>query len=332
VTGGALKSHRFRETREEEWRLLERILRKAEDKSLKALSDQDLIAMPVLYRSALSGLQTARATSLDAALIEYLESLCERAYYFLYGVRGRPLERLWQYLKAGLPAAMQSIWRESLISMALFALGAGVAYYLVQADPDWFYTFIAEDLAGGRDPSASVETLRDVLYGGQDEGGFSAFATKLFTHNATVTIMCFAFGFALCAPTAFLLFTNGAVLGALMAVHVDKGLGYELGGWLSVHGVTELSAIFLGGAAGLKIGWTVAFPGGRSRLDALRAAGKTGAAVMGGVVIMLAVAGLLEGFARQLVTNDEARYAIGLITGLFWAVYFYWPRRSPQHG
>lgn len=323
----ALKSHAFRTAREDEWRRLDRILRKAESKSLKALSDEDLVAMPVLYRAALSGLQTARATSLDAALIAYLESLCERAYYFLYGVRGRTLERLRLYLARGLPAAMCAIWKETLVSAAIIGLGVYMAFALVQADPDWYYTFVNSGLAGGRDPAASPEYLREVIYGGGEEGGHSTFATFLFTHNATVALMSFALGFAFCFLTAALLFTNGAMLGAMMAVHVDKGLGYEFGGWIAIHGVTEIFAIILAGAAGLRMGWNVAFPGRCSRLEALRDAGRSGAAVMGGVIIMLAVAGLLEGFARQLITDDESRYAVALISAVLWLGYYYLPRR-----
>jgi hypothetical protein len=48
---------------------------------------------------------------------------------------------------------------------------------------------------------------------------------------------------------------------------------------------------------------------------------------MGGVVVMLMVAGLLEGFARQLVQNDIARLSIAAATAVLWAAYFYWPRR-----
>ena len=41
----------------------------------------------------------------------------------------------------------------------------------------------------------------------------------------------------------------------------------------------------------------------------------------------LFVAGLLEGFARQLVQADLARYAIAGAMLLAWLTYFYWPRR-----
>ena len=45
-----------------------------------------------------------------------------------------------------------------------------------------------------------------------------------------------------------------------------------------------------------------------------------------GPQLLLAVAGLLEGFARQLIVNDIARYGIASVMLAGWLAYFYWPR------
>ena len=83
----SLKSHRFRAEREADWRRLEDLLDRVEKGSGASLTDDELLAMPVLYRAALSSLSVARAISLDQSLIDYLESLCTRAYFFVYGAR-----------------------------------------------------------------------------------------------------------------------------------------------------------------------------------------------------------------------------------------------------
>ena len=49
-----------------------------------------------------------------------------------------------------------------------------------------------------------------------------------------------------------------------------------------------------------------------------------------GVVIMLFVAGLLEGLGRQLITGDLQRYAIGGAMALIWCGYFYFPRPAAR--
>ena len=58
-----------------------------------------------------------------------------------------------------------------------------------------------------------------------------------------------------------------------------------------IHGTTEIFAICISGAAGIRIGMAIAFPGTASRVDAAVEAGRTAATAMGGTVLMLAVAG-----------------------------------------
>jgi uncharacterized membrane protein SpoIIM required for sporulation len=321
-----LKSQRFRREREDDWRRLEKLVAKAEARSAAALTDAEILAAPVLYRSTLSALSVARATSLDQALIAYLENLSTRAYFFIYGTRSTPGERVLAFFGRDWPRAARGLWRETLIALGVTLLGIVTAWLLTAADPDWYFAFVDPGLAQGRDPTASVETLRDTLYHDEGARGLSAFAAFLFQNNARVALTAFALGFVFGVPTLLVLFANGAMLGAMAHVFVSRGLGVEFGGWIAIHGVTEIGAILLAGAAGLKIGWASAFPGRRSRLDAIAEAGRlSGAAVMG-VVIMLLLAGLLEGFGRQLIAQDWARYGVAAATALLWGLYFYGPR------
>ena len=323
-----LKSQRFRQAREDDWRRLERLLDKAERSSFASLSDEEILAVPVLYRSTLSALSVARETSLDLGLIAYLETLSARAYFFVYGSRSTLQGKLAGFFTRDWTRAVRALWRETLISAALMILGGIAAAWLVSSDPEWFYAFVPADLAGGRDPAASTETLRETLSGVEDSGGLSFFATFLFTHNAQIALLAFALGFAFCLPSAMLILYNGATLGAFVALFASRGLGPEVGGWLLIHGATELFAIVLAGAAGLRIGRAVAFPGARHRLEAVAEAGRSAATVMAGVIVMLFVAGLLEGFGRQLITDTVARYAVGLATMVVSGTYFYAPRKG----
>jgi uncharacterized membrane protein SpoIIM required for sporulation len=320
-------SRQFRAAREGEWQRLEEIIRRCERRSVRALGDDDLLALPVLYRGALSSLSVARETSLDLELITYLENLCARAYFFVYGVRTSPGSRLAGFFARDWPLAIQSLWRETLASLAVTMIGVLAGYLLVVNDPGWYSSFVAPELAGGRDFSASAESLRATLYDRPQGGGLAVFATFLFNHNSQISILCFALGFAFGVPTLLVLVANGATLGAILALFSSRGLGEELGGWLIIHGTTEIFAIVLSGAAGFRIGWSVVFPGEESRLDSATRAGRTAAAAMAGVVIMLAVAGLLEGVGRQTINVDSTRYAIGLTMLALWLAYFYLPRR-----
>ncbi|AMU94816.1 hypothetical protein AOA14_09400 [Sphingopyxis terrae subsp. terrae NBRC 15098] len=323
---------RFRAEREADWIAFDTLLGRLETRGAKALSSDELLQLPILYRATLSSLSIARATMLDKALLDHLEGLAMRGYFLIYGVRETRLSRLRRFFLYDWPAAVRAVWKETLIIALIITLGALTSWSLVAHNPEWYYNFVPDEMAGGRDPRATVEFLRSTLghgkAGGKDEGALHVFATFLFTHNSRVSIMSFALGFAFGVPTMMLEYYQGIGLGAMLAVFSAKGLGVDFGGWLFIHGTTELFAAALSGAAGLRIGSAVVFPGARSRLQAAAEAGRTAGKVMVGVILMLLAAGLLEGFGRQLITDTVMRYAIGSLMLAFWLAYFYIPRRE----
>lgn len=322
-----VNASRFRAAHAESWDRLDRLVTRMEKSSIRSLDDDDLFSLPLLYRSTLSSLSVARETSLDRALVTYLEQLCTRAYFQIYGVPASAWRQFGHFLTHGWPLAVRALWRETLAAVGLMLLGALAAYLLVAHDPSWFYGIIPESLASGRDPSASAETLRAGIYARQDSL-LTTFAVYLFSHNSQIAIFAFALGFAFAVPTILLLLYNGLMLGAMLAVFIPKGVGVGFVGWLAIHGTTELFAIALAGAAGMRIGTAIAFPGRLDRGEAAVRAGRSAAVAMAGTVIMLLIAGLLEGIGRQIVVDDAGRFAIGGTMLLGWLAYFYLPRRD----
>ncbi|MCI4646215.1 MAG: stage II sporulation protein M [Hyphomonadaceae bacterium] len=323
-----LKSYRFREEREGDWQALEALLKRAENSGVRALSDDDIMTLPRLYRQAISSLSVARSISLDQNVIVYLEGLCSRAYFFVYGTRSTFGERLALFFRRDWPAAVRSAGLSTLLSFACMFGAAALAFTLCMIDMDWFWAF-NDNIMGARNPNATTEYLESTLYTEGSEPGemLGSFAAQLFSHNSQIALFAFALGFAFGLPTALLLMYNGVILGAFVALFTDRGLGYELLGWLLIHGVTELFAIVLAGAAGFVIGGAVAFPGKLSRMASAREAGRRAALIAAGCVVMLFLAGLLEGFGRQMINSDLIRYSIAGGTGLLWLSYFYIPRQ-----
>ena len=329
----AFSTSRFRAEREADWIAFDLLLSKLEKKGAAALTSDELLQLPILYRATLSSLSIARATSLDKALLGHLEALSIRGYFLIYGVRETRASRIRRFFRYDWPAAVRAVWKETLIIALVIILGALTSYTLVAHNSEWYYNFVPEEMSGGRDPHATVDYLRSTLGHGkaaadEQSSGLHVFATYLFTHNSQVSILSFALGFAFGVPTMMLGYYQGIGLGAMLALFSGKGLGVDFGGWLFIHGTTELFAAALSGAAGLRIGTAVVFPGARGRLEAAAEAGKTAGKVMVWVILMLLVAGLLEGFGRQLITDTGARYAIGTVMLLLWLCYYYLPRRK----
>ena len=101
---------RFRAEREADWIAFDLLLTKLEKKGAKALTSDELLQLPLLYRATLSSLSIARATSLDKALLDHLEALSIRGYFLVYGVRETRWSRIRRFFLYDWPAAVRSVW------------------------------------------------------------------------------------------------------------------------------------------------------------------------------------------------------------------------------
>jgi len=267
----------------------------------------------------------ARGIALDRNLIDYLEALCTRAYFFVYGPRATFGEKMVRFFRRDWPHAVSRAGWATLLAFACLFGAAALSFTLCRMDLDWFWTFRTGGIFDARTPNATTEYLRSTLYTdtATSRDMLAAFAGRLFSHNSQIALYAFALGFAFGVPTALLLIYNGTVLGAFVALFFERGLGLEVLGWLLIHGVTELFAIVLAGAAGFVIGGAVAFPGEQTRMASARDAGQSAATIAMGCVVMLFLAALLEGFGRQLINSDGVRYAIAATSLLVWLGYFY---------
>ncbi len=311
------RSVEFRRQREKDWLELGDLVDRVLESGLSSLGDDELERLPRLYRAAVASLAVARRTALDRALVAYLEALASRAYLAVYGTRKTRRGALVSALAHVFPQRVRAMRWELLASFGITALGTLVSFVLVMTDPAWYYAFVDPALAGGRDPSASTEDLRAVLYDTEGHEGLSLFASFLFVHNAGIGITAFALGFVAGVPTAFLLFQNGLMLGAFLALYASRGLALPLLGWLLPHGIPEIGAVILCGAAGLALGRAMVLPGQLTVRRSLAEAGRRASLVVMGSVVLFAFAGVSEGVFRQVVQADTIRFSLAAINAVW---------------
>jgi uncharacterized membrane protein SpoIIM required for sporulation len=320
-----LKSTEFRRGREASWRELEDLVGRVERRGVRALSIEELMRLPILYRAALSSLSVARTIALDRNLLLYLESVSLRAFLAVYGPRASPIEGLRTFFVHDLPTAVRSARWHILIATLCLVVGTVAGFMLTIQDEAWFSSFVPSGLSGGRGPSSTrADLLNKEIFApwpGAVEA-FGIFANVLFSHNTLVGIMTFGMGMAAGVPTILLSVYQGLPLGAFLALHYDRGLTVDFLGWLSIHGVTELGALILFAAGGLVIAEKILFPGRYSRIENLALHGRLAAQMAAGAVLMLFVAAILEGGFRQLVASTPLRFIIGFGVGALWLAYF----------
>lgn len=319
-----LKSVHFRAKRQSTWKELETLVTRIEKRGLDSLTADELSRLPLLYRSTLSSLSVARSISLDRSLLEYLENLSSRAYFCVYGVRRKPLDVIIDFFTIQMPTAVRMMRWHLGLSSALLLLGAAIGMAMTMSDPENFYNFVGEAMAQGRGPDATTESLREVLFsdGGGKADDLAVFSSFLMTHNSKVGMMCFSLSVALGIPTVYLLVYNGMGLGAFAALYEQRALSLEFWSWILPHGVTELLAVVLCGAAGFYVAEAIIFPGKYSRLENLARRGREAGVVVLGAIMMFVLAGLIEGIFRQTVQDLRIRYLMAGSTALFWVIYF----------
>jgi uncharacterized membrane protein SpoIIM required for sporulation len=328
-----LWSAQFRRDREASWRELDKLATTIEQRGLGALGADALSRLPTLYRAALSSLSVARAVCLDRNLLDHLESLTARAHLCVYGPREGVAAAIGRFLRVTFPASVRAAAPQLLTALSTLLLGFWIAFTLCseRLDDTYFY-FIDSHRAQGRDPAASVEQLRATLFddGSNDSGALSAFAAFLWSHNSRVTLLAFGLAILGGVPGLLIVLITGFELGAMSALFHARGLAVEWWSWILPHGITELFAILLGTAAGLRLAQGLVFSGPHGRLGTMSQRGREAGPLVFGAILLLFLAGQIEGIFRQAVQDVPVRYLLAAATAALWTVYFLFAGRRAR--
>ena len=135
----------------------------------------------------------------------------------------------------------------------------------------------------------------------------------MFSNNVIVAFQAFALGIFFCVGTLFVLVQNGALLGVAAGLFAAVGQQPKFWGLILPHGLLELTSVFVAGAAGLRLGWTLIDPGDRPRLAALAAEGRRAVVIVLGLVAAFLVAGTIEGFVTGRPWPTWLRVGIGVV-------------------
>ncbi|GFZ94052.1 stage II sporulation protein M [Okeania sp. KiyG1] len=308
--------NRWIKRREKNWQYLDSLLRQVEKKGLKSLPAAQIREMASLYRSVSADLARAKTHQVGNILEQDLQRLTTRGYTQIYqGNQKQEWQAVWEFCRWGFPAVVQKTWVYTAVATAFFLLGGLVAWWYSWQDPVFMSLIVPESL---------ISQVRDrqELWMGSIVGVEPLASSNIMINNLRVSFSAVAGGVSGGIYTVYLLVFNGLLIGAIGALVSQHNLAVPFWGFVFPHGALELPAIFLAGGAGLLIARAILFPGKYRRVDALKFYGFQAAQLVFGVVVLLVIAGIIEGFfSPSPLVPDIFKYIVGMGLFLFLCIY-----------
>lgn len=270
----------------------------------------------VLYRRTSQQLARLQSHSPDPELIAGLSAILTRARGKVLGTKSSTWTEIGRFLTHTFPAALYRTWPWWVaVAAAFVATSTGLARWIEGSGR-------ARDLFGIPDENEWVTAPGGAFETYYTEHPNEAFAAQVWTNNAWVAAMALFLG-VLILPAVYLLFMNALNVGITAGLMAEADRLDSFFGFILPHGILELTAIFVAGGAGLKLGWTLIDPGRLSRVEAVARQGRTTAAIAIGLVGVLFVSGLLEGFVTPSGLPAPVRVGIGVAAELVFLVYVF---------
>jgi uncharacterized RDD family membrane protein YckC/uncharacterized membrane protein SpoIIM required for sporulation len=293
--GAAGAGTRFAADKRPRWDEFEQLADRAARKGLDTFASAELPEFAARYREVAADLARARTYGADGETLARLERLVAAGHNALYRDERGTWRRLWLALARECPAAILQARGYVLVAFLTFAVPAAAGFTLMRQQPALAAELLPDVMLRRAEAGATREAQgRGFVEIGREDRPLMA--SGIITNNVRVAIACFAGGIFLGVGSLVLLAVNGLSIGASAGHFANLGLlGYLLE-FILGHGLLELFAIWVAGAAGFLLGRSVVAPGDLSRADALVLSGRTAIRMLGGTALFLLVAGLIEGF------------------------------------
>ncbi len=287
----------------------ERLAELGKRRTLSGVQADELIDR---YQAGATQLSAIKTTSGSTVQGDRLSVALSRARLRFTGAGANVLSQLPRLFLLELPAALYRLrWLTLAVALATF-LVAGLYAAWALSNPQVLANF-------GTDAQLRKLANSDfVNY--YSENPAASFTGLVWTNNAWIAAQCIAFGI-IGVYVPYIILQNAQNLGVTGAVlfAYDRGDTFFL--YIAPHGMLELTAIFVAAAGGLRIFWAWIAPGARSRGQALAEDARALFSVAIGLVFVLLVSGIIEGFVTPAPWPWPVKIGIGAVALLAFLAY-----------
>ena len=274
-----------------------------------------------LYQRAATHLSMVQSAAPDPALVGRLSSLVAVARAAVTGASGASWSDVSHFVTRSFPVAVYRARWWWIWVAALSVVVAAVIATWVARNPD-----VVSAISSPEDLQRLVDQDFADYYTSNPAGSF---AFKVWTNNAWVAALALVGGSLFCLPGIYILWQNTLNVGVVAGLMASAGRLDLFFGLITPHGLLELTAVFVAGGAGIRLGWQIIAPGPRPRAIALAEEGRSTMTIALGLVVVLLVSGLVEAFVTPSPLPTWARIGIG---GMVWIAFLVYVVRFGRAG
>ncbi len=302
-----------------EWKRLEELVGR------RRVSGEEADELIALYQRTATHLSAVQSRSPDPALVARLSRLVSRARASVAGGSAPSWAGVGRFVTVTFPVSVYRAWPWWSGVATGFSL---VAFSLI--------AFIGSDrqLARKLAPDSVIQELVEKDFANYySENPAQNFAAQVWLNNALLSAMVLVAG-VLIVPVIYVLIENAVGVGVIGGIMVAYGKADVFFGLITPHGLLELTCVFVAAGVGLRVGWSWVAPGrGRTRPQALAETTREAVLVALGLVVVLAISGVIEAFVTPSSLPTWARIAIGVTAfGAFLGYVLYFGYRAARAG
>lgn len=284
---------------EKTWNRLEILVDK---RKLTGRQCDELVA---LYQVSSAHLSYIQSNFSDDDVVLYLSRILSKANTRIASSSKSNMKNIKEFFVKSLPATLYELRYWTISSMFIFISLAVIEFFWITYTPG-----VLEALGSPEelDRYANIEFVKYYTnYGAAD------FTTQVWTNNAFIAAKMVALGITGIGPL-YVLYENAIGIGIAAAVLYEYS---SLGSFFKLilpHGLLELTAIFIACGAGTKLFWALLVPTNESRSVSVAKQGRSTVIVALGLIFILLVAGLIEGFITGSNLPSWLKILIGVIS------------------
>jgi len=279
------------------WHAFAGELAEAQRRGLRSLSEDEISHFVARYREVATDLArlTTAAQGREVESLFYLSRLVGAAHNLFY--RKRPLtgRAIATFFLSVVPREL----RRSLVYILAAALcmfgPMAVTYHAVMTDPATAERLLPAGMIDRANEGVARAQRGDHAYIPLSSFERPVMASSIIQNNVQVVFAVFAFGITAGILTVLMLLLNGVSIGAALGLYASRGIFSQIGEFVVPHSVFELSAICIAGGGGLLLASALLLPGALTRREALVVKGRRAVRLLAASVIMLVLAGTIEG-------------------------------------